>query len=493
MQPRTYYLANFTILFILSLGYFWLLVGAYYAFPNSEDLVLALDPRDEGIINSVMILLKTYDGRYFTNIMHGLNPLAFNWIEGHRLMPLFAIVFCVGAFYYFLRTFFNAWLSKLEAMILSAAVYLLHFWTVPSLVHELYWMVSSFVYLYPIPFVFIWTASAYHYLFTFTIGGWKKLTAFVASALSLWAAIGLNEMFLSVNLLLIGSGCYYLFRTDREKLKEFAPLAIIGIVSIIFFVSCPGPWSRMNENSPGGGALFVFQRLTRDIYSVLWDSSAVSWTTLIFVLGVTSWYAVLRKEDAPEVDNKKLFLWCMGLLMLGTSTLLPYYAVMNEGYVPYRVYGSFVFVLHAIMIMLAVSKLSRYFKNKTQPVSLLKYAVGALAALLLCIDLFVSQEEGFPYKNNIALIREQYTSGVLQQFELEMNARYSALNASSHLPRDKRIIVLETLSKIPDPVYHIPDIYPAGEDDAWNGYWEDYFKVNEIIVTPPRDSLRTNN
>ena len=459
-------------------------MGAYYAFPNSEDLVLALDSRDQGIINSATILLRTYDGRYFTNILHGINPLAFNWVGGHRLMPLFAISFCVGTLYYFLRAFLSAWFTKSEAIVLSAAVYLLHFWTVPSLSHELYWMVSSFVYLYPFPFIFLWTGSTYHYLYTFQ-GGWKNVAAFVASGLSLWAAIGLNEMFLSVNLSLLVLGGLYFFCSDRKKLKEFIPLVMIGITSIIFFVSCPGPWQRMNENSPGGGVLFVVGRLLNDAYAVFLNFSVVNWTALLFVAGITAWYTVVRKKEPKNVDNKSIILACAYLLVLGASTLLPYYTVMNEGYIPYRVYGSFVFALHAIMIIVSITVLARYVKSKSRVFFLLQHVVGVLAAVTLFAHSLMGQWH-YPYKNNVGLIRGQYMSGVLQEFESEMKKRYRALNSKNHLPYANRIIELEPLSKMPDPVYHMPDIYPPGsEDEAWNGYWEDYFEVNEIILVTP--------
>ncbi len=70
------------ILFIIMWCLGWLFTGAYFCNPNAEDLSLCAIPRDYGIVFSISNLLNTYDGRYFTNFLHGFNPLAFDWLDG---------------------------------------------------------------------------------------------------------------------------------------------------------------------------------------------------------------------------------------------------------------------------------------------------------------------------------------------------------------------------------------------------------------------------
>ena len=76
----------------------WLTTGAWFSFPNAEDLSVSFKPRDMGIFYSVVQLLREYDGRYFTNLLHALNPLAFGAIEGYWLMPLLGIVLLAAGY-----------------------------------------------------------------------------------------------------------------------------------------------------------------------------------------------------------------------------------------------------------------------------------------------------------------------------------------------------------------------------------------------------------
>jgi len=459
-------------------------VGAYYAYPNSEDFSLTVVARDRGIINSTISVLRDYDGRYFTNILHGLNPLALGWPEGHRLMPIVSILFCVASLYYFLRSLFSNWFSKQQALLLSAAVYLLHFCTVPSLAHELYWMVSAFVYLYPIPFLLIWISSSYNYLYTYREDGWKKRLMFILSALSVWAAIGLNEMFLSVNMVLLTTGGYYLFKNDRKAFWEFVPILIIAAASIAFFLAGPGPWKRMSREDPGGSLLFVTMRMVRDAWNI-GTNSVVNNTLLIFSIVLGLWYANSCTRPIATIGFKKLALSCVALLFLGLVSLIPFYAVMNEGYVPYRVHGSLVFSIHGAIVLLSVAGLSPLLKLKFPPAVI--SALSIVAGILLFIQLMWSDQNNRAYANNISLIKDQYFDGTLTRFQLEMESRFVKLQSMQDKTYLKRIVSVPPLAVSFLPTHHPPDLYPNRLDEFWNEAWERYFNVS--IVQLEEDSV----
>jgi hypothetical protein len=484
LKFRTHYIANLAILFILILGYFWLLIGAYYAYPNSEDFSLTVVARDSGIINSTTSVLRDYDGRYFTNILHGMNPLAWGWPEGHRLMPIVSILLCLASLYYFLRSFFSNWFSKQQALLLSAVVYLLHFCTVPSLVHELYWMVSAFVYLYPIPFLLIWISSSHHYLYTFREDGWKKRLMFLLSGLSVWAAIGLNEMFLPVNIVLLMTGGTYLFRNDRKLFLEFIPILIIAVASIAFFLICPGPWKRMSGEDPGGSLLFVTMRMARDAWNI-GTNSVFNHTPLIFSIILGLWYANSHTGPISIIGFKKLALSCVAMLFLGLVSLIPFYAVMNEGYVPYRVHGSFVFSIHAAIVFLSVAGLSPLLKVTFPPAVITVLSIAAV--MLLLTPLMSSKQRNMAYENNISLIKDLYLDGTLTRFQSEMENRFVKLQSIQDKPYLNRIVPVSPLSVSFLPVHNPPDLYPNRKDEFWNEAWEQYYKVN--IVQLEEDSL----
>lgn len=484
MQVKARYISNAAILSILALGYFWLVVGAYYAYPNSEDFSLTVEARDNGIITSTIEVLRSYDGRYFTNILHGLNPLAFGWLEGHRLMPIVSIFFCIGSLYYFLRSLLNNWFSKWQALLLSAAIYLLHFMMVPSLVHELYWMVSAFVYLYPVPFLLIWISSTYNYLYRYRKDTLKKRLMFLLSVLSVWAGIGLNEMFLPVNVILLSAGGYYLFIRDRKLFWQFAPLLIVAIASIGFFLACPGPWKRMSNETPGGDLLFVMMRMSRDAWNI-GMTSVLNNTLLIFCIVLALWYSNSRTKPIANIGFKKLALSCIAIIALGLVSLIPFYAVMNEGYVPYRIYGSFVFSIQVSIVFLVIVRLTPLLKAYFSPSVINIF--GIVAAVLLCFQLMWADQNNGTFKNNISLIKDKYFDGSLPRFQSEMESRFEKLQRVQAKPYLKRIVPVAPLSVSFLPTHHPPDLYPNRQDEFWNGAWEQYFNV--IIVQLEGDSV----
>lgn len=65
----------FTTVIFIFWAYCWFLLAAFFAQPNAEDLSLIANAKKDGILTSAAMLLNTYDGRFFTNILHGLNPL----------------------------------------------------------------------------------------------------------------------------------------------------------------------------------------------------------------------------------------------------------------------------------------------------------------------------------------------------------------------------------------------------------------------------------
>lgn len=80
----------------------WLGIGAWHCFPNSEDISLTVEAIEKGFLGSIIGLLTTYDGRYFTNALQAVNPLVWGWFMGYQLMPVIGVLLGVLSLWYVL-------------------------------------------------------------------------------------------------------------------------------------------------------------------------------------------------------------------------------------------------------------------------------------------------------------------------------------------------------------------------------------------------------
>ncbi|MEX2589032.1 MAG: hypothetical protein WD334_02430, partial [Chitinophagales bacterium] len=232
------------LLLIVVYGFFWLFLGAYFSHPNAEDFSLTSAPKSEGIINAASHLLVTYDGRYFTNILHGINPMALGWLDGYKWAIAFNILFFVFSVWYFLQTL-NGGKKKFQTLLLSSFFVAVHFALTPSLVHELYWLVSSFVYLYCWCFTLLWVSTLIRFYNSNSEG--KKKLYFLLTSVFLVSSVGINEMMLVINaFLLVGFGLYHYYIYKREY-YALVLLSILSFISYAFFMICPGIRSRFSS------------------------------------------------------------------------------------------------------------------------------------------------------------------------------------------------------------------------------------------------------
>jgi hypothetical protein len=77
---------------IIAYGVYYLSLGAVMSEPNAEDYALSIEPRDLGLIPSVVNLLVYFDSRYTANLLHSLNVLVLNRYDLFWIMPMSCLV-----------------------------------------------------------------------------------------------------------------------------------------------------------------------------------------------------------------------------------------------------------------------------------------------------------------------------------------------------------------------------------------------------------------
>jgi hypothetical protein len=463
---------------------FWILaglcVGAYFSHPNAEDFSLVNRPRDFGNLKATVELLMNFDGRYFTNILHGINPLRYGWVAGYKIMPIIAVIFLSFSVFYFFCSLRIRQAHKVEMLTFSFLLVGLFLTFTPSIVHTLYWMVSSFVFFYPWGFFFLFLGS-----FIRMETAKSPMNALFYQVMSfsfLFLTTGMNEMFLPVTLISV-IFLAVLSGYNRELIR-YAPIIIVGLSSIYLFMSSPGILNRMEILHNELPTITLLHKIKLSITGFLNEIISFLFAHIASVPLVAAIHIYLRvgKKIIIGATPKKLFLIVMAIGAFLYAMTLPYFLVMASPEIyPQRVYSSvhfgftllFFIVLPIVLLGIKLPKMD-YLKPDRG------YATASFLVVLTLILYNI-----FP--NNITLIRGEYIAGTLQGFSGEMEERYSAL-FSTREASCRETVLLQPLKNKPISICHEPDIEVNREYEFWNNAYEYYFNVYEVGLVG--DSVR---
>jgi len=466
---------------------FWLMVGAWHCFPNAEDLSLSVEAIEKGFFGSIQGLLMQYDGRYFTNALHALNPLVQGWFMGYQLMPVIGILSVVLSLWFVLSalTTGSAWHWK--ALLLSLTYLMVHLSVTPSLSHDLYWMVSSFVYMWPWAFFFLFLGSLLRYMRT-PEGMLRNLWFLLCSA-SLVCGIGINEMFLVLYSVVLMMMAYAAWRKGWRTFISVLPLLIVGLSSMVFFVSCPGIVHRMAE-----------QDVVRDWSHVVAVASVSSGHLSSFFLEI--WFGnltvlpwvMVASIAIPEDLRVRLSRvpWshvavysAIGLFCIWAMTWAYYWPMGADAVAPRRVQTSLLYGIQiwtwGLMARIMASGWQNPSGNRSFSPQML---IPVMLAVTMCVDVTAS-------RNNITDIHREYSEGILPGYREQMLERHHLLGGVSR-EGAWNVAVVPPITHLPVTIFSTPLIYPNRYEPCWNHAYEHYYRLDEVrLSTDTVSKLKT--
>ena len=454
-------------LFWLSILYsfVWLSIGSYYSFPNAEDLSVTYISRDKGILDGAIFLLQTFDGRYTTNLLHGLNPLVINWIEGYKLMPLLSFLLLTSSAYFLISSLIpNYSYKKIKASLLFSTII---FSCSPAVVNQFFWMISCFVYLYPWIFNFIWIGSFIRFCKT------NQTKWLLISVIMMYLSFGLNEMFLIFNSFVIAliyfTSMYQLHLIDKKSVYVLISFALF---SIIMFITCPGIILRFSSHEVDRISVSyfnIFYIATYNFYVFIlelilkWQFSA----SIVLVYLLLSNYQL---NIFLRFKKKHLFFLILTLLLVAYSMTYTYYLPMGIEFIPYRVYAAIVpimFIVGFLVVHLFFSAL------KTDNYSF------KITSLFMTVILFFNMILGENSMNNI---KKDYVAGKLDKFKFEMNQQMIQIQNVKSKNICWKSVKIKEISSYPSSIFSPPFPTPNRETEFWNSAMEKYYGVDEIYL-----------
>lgn len=439
---------------------FWLFVGAYHSFPTAEDYVVLSDSKEMGIIGGAINMLLTYDGRYTVDFLHGLNPLMMESVLGYRLMSIFTFILFVFSINRLLHYYYKN--KKIDNIIYSAGI-VTSFYAVLDLPSSFYWMICTFVYIYPIIFFSLFYLNFMKFLQV------RKKRFYSYSVVFLILSLGSLELFIPiVGLILILM--FYQNRQDKERRYALYSISIIFIACSILFVSSPG-------------IAFRYQRYSADRLQEVSSILHLSWQHLsssMTVSGIYSLIAVLFLFSINYIKKTNSKTWLlMGLL--GVLSVYFIWVLMtlmkgNDGF-PVRIIPApmFLFILSFLII-------SSYYLVQQ---FLLKYYWMLIVFLFFS---FITNEDSY------SKIKRDYINGSLAEFKALMDYNYIQID-TVRKTKDKcykRVFFKDVSHTVPSSIYiGYQIILPNRGDERWNSGYEKFYNIDEVSLL--NDTLNLKN
>lgn len=449
-------------------GYVILLAAAYFSHPNAEDFSLTAEPFREGILNSMVKLHLNYDGRYFTNLLHAINPMAFGYLKAYPYIIMFGIIFSVFSLFYFLKPL-HIFKTTRERLIFSALFFLVAYALSSSLVHLVYWMVSSFVYLYSFAFTLL-------FLGTFLRGinekfQKKRVAYFSVSYFLLTLCMGMNEMFLVINLFSIIILFGWLYHKSKIDKTAFTGLVIVWTICFLFFISNPGIKTRLSGNLIEYNDFNAHLLLFRSLKEFTVEFSRVVFSGGLFLISI---FIVSSFRLNIKLSKVYFLLILIGFAGVYFSTLAFYIPMGHEENLPVRMYS----IINVLILLLLFSFGMLFFSTKKLRNILEKLKFKYIKPFFIIgLPLFL-----FFTKNNLSQIKQELMNGEIYSFHQKMLEHYDVLKAGKK--NDEcwtRVSISDFPSNYPS-IFHEPVIEPNRTTPHWNKAYEKYLDIDEVVL-----------
>ncbi|MBX2903287.1 MAG: hypothetical protein KF872_06990 [Chitinophagales bacterium] len=439
-------------------GYFLFFAGSWFSYPIDEDMWLSASARDIGFAPTLLNLFSIYDGRYSTNILHVLNPLTFNWIQGYSMMSSLIILLLVHSFYTLLTSFFT-YRKKYHALLLSLGTIFIFFTLVPVLNNNLYWVGSAYVYLFPLIFYFYWLGQIVAMLQCSTAPSNLK---YIVATITLVIAIGFNETFLALYAISLSSLFIYSSIYRKETTTWILPHILTGLVGIVFFVTAPGAQMRVEQNTTPLTWHLLLQIGKHFLYVLQVAVASPQVIISIAIMAALHKKWSIRTKVAFTLKHKVVIALFSLLSVLGMIAVYNY-AKNIIGDFPIRIFGPLIGLVFAMCVLLFVSQFYALFNHKY-------YMLFTSIVLLVALS----------QNKNLQLFSKDFLSGDMQRFKTFMMQRTAVLEEASR--NQTEAVKLPHLESYPNSIYYYPDPETQQNNSVWNRYYESYFHVGLITT-----------
>jgi hypothetical protein len=171
----------------------------------------------------------------------------------------------------------------------------------------------------------------------------KSVYYFLGCVISVFFAIGMNEMFLALNIVISIFILSFLIHTKTTKILTYTPIFLVIISSSFFFISNPGIGNRFS--------MFEESRLDFSIYTILYKGLTDYFISLknstlnnpiFFIFIFVVYLKLVQNNIRVKLLTYKNYLAVLAIYFIATFSMLSaYYLPTGFEYgIPHRIYTS---------------------------------------------------------------------------------------------------------------------------------------------------------
>ena len=436
-----------------------------FAHPIADDYGFAVRSMNYSFIENLTYLFFNMGGRYTTNALILLNPLAFHSLTLYKIIPAFQIALTVVSFYYFFRSLMSRALSRIDSLNVSLLFVLLYLFQMPSLAEGIYFYTSAANYQTGIIVSLFYFGLLYNYFKKKYIA--HQIAHISILLLVLLIATGFSEV---ITLVLVYFHLAVVFLLYKQK-KKIDPAWLLILFACLLFslVMLLAPGNSVRSSSYPDNHNF-FHSLILTCMQIF--RFGFEWMSSLPLLLCSFLFAgtILSNREKISFLKQEYFLtpWVSVLFHFAILFLCifpPYWGTNILGQHRTVNIACFFFFLYWFICIGIYT--NRYFEKMNLDF-LLNKKIRLVAIVLIVCTLFTT-------KNGYTLFYDIWYSRV-NIFSAQMNGRFIILSKKEN--REKGMI-LKPLSEKPKSLF-ILDLTKDSTD--WiNSCQAKYFGVPSII------------
>ncbi len=309
------------LLLTLLIPYFYL---SFFIHPAADDYNYAFLTISNNWVSEYINQFYTWNGRYASNVLVLLNPIAFNKLFVYQLIPIVLVLFTFLSVYFIFTSIYKAKLTNIIKINLSLSLTLFYLFVMPNIAEGIYWFTGAITYHLSVVLGVLYVSLLYRYLNGNYLFG--KIFHLIMIALLIVIIIGFNEIAMVVMLffhLLFLTSSFYKYKSKRA-------ISVILFIIVLFFsfimFYAPGNEVRAgffeNKHQLGLSILMSFLQTIRFIFD--WVSNLP-----FIILSVLFIYVIKDINDNIGIlkvsSFKKLILLSLIIPMVVFICIFPAY------------------------------------------------------------------------------------------------------------------------------------------------------------------------
>lgn len=461
------------------------IVLSIYVHPNAEDYSHSFLPRYSSSFYFVFDFFKNKEARLFTNLLYTVNPLRFDMPWAYKLIAPILLCGLFSALYFFISSFSPVKLQKGTRFLIPLFITGVFLGQMPSPVHALYWMSSSFNYTTSLILLLYLSAAVYGTVTSLRNNNAVSVSKTILTILLLYALVLSNEIFIFSPLFLLG--VLYL-RAAYNGLPErhyFLTLLIAQLLaSFIYFIPhLIIPDASQDVIRPDN--MPVMAATVLSVKSTLLN--LLKWSVLNPPLLILSVFVFLyiryftRDSSMPAIIPRfKSLLFYAGVVFIFLVLwLVPYYIFRGFEHIPQRIFNMQYLIFILLWLYMVACRAWQMRAGAASQGRKPKAVSMLLIAAAFSVTVLSAPNTVQAYTDLLGGKAAAYDREIEQRLAEFRRARQSS----------DRVAHIQVLRNRPFTIYFPPELEADSRRNIWNTAYENYFNLKEIKVT---DTLPKN-